>query len=410
MPSRLAGLHRLHVGLIFVACACAREASTPPITEFHLIPGPAGPQSGESSLAADATGTLHMTWLERLPDSSVALRYAQRSGERWDSTRTIAVRRDLFVNWADFPTVSSTASGRVLVHWLQRSTASKYSYDAHLVSSTDAGVSWSPPIRLHTDSSASEHGFVSFVPVADSAMAFWLDGRDTKGGEGHDHGAMQVRGASISRTGSLGPEMSVDARTCDCCQTAAALSARGPVVAYRDRSDDEVRDIVVSRLNGDAWTPAVKVHDDHWQIDACPVNGPAIFASGDTVAVAWFTAARDTAKVQLAVSTDAGATFGPPVRIDGGNPAGRVSLTPDGKGALIVAWVERLTGENAEVRARRVTFDGHASSPTVITKSSAARASGFPRLARAGTRLYASWTQPGDTARVLVAVAELEQR
>lgn len=394
---------------VLVVGACARKASTPPLNEFQSVQSPAGAQSGESSLATDASGTLHMTWMERLPDSSVALRYARRAGDRWDTTRTIAVRRDFFVNWADFPSVTSTRSGRVLVHWLQRSSAGKYSYDARLASSSDAGASWTPSVRLHADSSASEHGFVSMVPVADSAIAFWLDGRGTQAGDGHDHGAMQVRAASVSNTGSLGPEMSVDVRTCDCCQTASALSARGPVVAYRDRSDEEVRDIVVTRFDGGSWTPPVKVHDDQWRIEACPVNGPAIVARGDTVAVAWFTAARDTARVQLAVSTDAGTTFGAPTRIDAGSPVGRVAMIDDGAGALIVAWVERVQGESAEVRARRVAFAGGASDPIVITRSSAARASGFPRLARVGTKIFASWTQPGDTSRVLVAVSEAQR-
>ncbi len=64
------------------------------------------------------------------------------------------------------------------------------------------------------------------------------------------------------------------------------MTARGPVVAYRDRSVDEVRDIaVVRRVNGTWTTPAV-VHDDHWQIAACPVNGPALASRGDTVVIA----------------------------------------------------------------------------------------------------------------------------
>ncbi len=353
-----------------------------------------------------------MTWLERLPDSSVALRYARRDRDLWDSTRTITTRRDLFVNWADFPSITVTARGRLLVHWLQRSSAGKYSYDAILAHSSDQGRTWSAPVRLHSDSSPSEHGFVSVAPVGDSAVAFWLDGRATKAGEGHEGGAMQVRMTSISASGAVGEqsEALVDDKSCDCCQTAAALTSRGPVVAYRDRSDDEIRDIVVSRLDGGQWTVPSPVHNDGWHIEACPVNGPAIVARGDTVAVAWFTGARDTAKVQVAFSTDAGVSFGAPVRLDAGNPAGRVAMTFDERGWAIVAWVERLAGEAAEVRARVVAPDGRATAPAVVTRSSAARASGFPHLARIGDRLYAAWTEPGDSARVRFAVASLARR
>lgn len=377
-----------------------------------MIDSPAATGSGESHLAVDAAGTLHLTWLERLPDSSVAMRYARRTSDRWSAPQTVTAGRNLFVNWADFPSVTVTSSGHLLVHWLQRSSAGKYSYDAMLSQSVDDGATWRTPVRMHTDSSASEHGFVSLLPVGDSAMAFWLDGAATHASEGHESGAMQVHTAAISRDGTRGPESVIDGRSCDCCQTAATVSARGPIVAYRDRSESEIRDIVVSRLEGGVWSAPSRVHNDDWHIEACPVNGPAIVARGDTVTVAWFTGARDTAKVQVAYSFDGGATFGPAVRLDGGNPAGRVAMTLGGdtQGSVIVAWVERLAGEDAEVRARVVAPDGTLSAPVVITHSSAARASGFPRLARIGNRLFASWTAPGDSARVRLAVASLALR
>jgi hypothetical protein len=278
-------------------------------------------------------------------------------------------------------------------------------------SSADNGVTWSTPVRLHSDSSASEHGFVSVVPVGDSALAFWLDGRATHPGAGHDGGggAMQVYSASISSTGRPVGEQMIDVRSCDCCQTTAALTGRGPVIAYRDRSDREIRDIVVSRFAEGVWSAATPVHNDEWHIEACPVNGPAIVASGDSVAVAWFTGARDTAKVQVAFSTDAGGSFGKPVRVDGGNPAGRVAMIRENNGTVVVAWVERLAGEDAEVRMRTVAPDGTTGEPQVISKSSAARASGFPRLARAGDKLFAAWTAPGDSARVRVAVMPIDR-
>jgi hypothetical protein len=393
-----------------VTLAACGQAASPAIGTFAALESPARTLSGESHLAVDASGSLHMTWLERLPDSSVALRYARRQGDAWEATRTVVTRRDLFVNWADFPSVTVTTAGRVLVHWLQRSSAGKYSYDAMLAHSSDLGETWSTPVRLHADSSASEHGFASIVPLGDSAVAFWLDGRGTTAAEGAEHGAMQVRMASISASGERGAEMAVDVRSCDCCQTASAMTTRGPVVVYRDRSEEEIRDIVISRYDGTGFSEPATVHNDGWHIEGCPVNGPAIVARGDTVAVAWYTGARDTAKVQVAFSSDGGVSFGTPVRLDAGNPAGRVAMTFDGNGSAIVAWVERMTGEDAEVRARIVAPDGATTPPVVVARSSAARASGFPRLARVGNRVYASWTEPGDSARVRLAAAEVGGR
>jgi hypothetical protein len=146
------------------------------------------------------------------------------------------------------------------------------------------------------------------------------------------------------------------------------------------------------------------VHRDGWRIDACPVNGPAVSASGRRVAVAWFTAANDSARVKVAFSDDAGATFGAPVRVDDGNPAGRVDVELLADGSALVTWIERTGADDAAVRARRVS--GTATEPgtaMTIASSSAERASGFPRTAVSGDHVIFAWTVPGTPSEVRVA-------
>lgn len=219
---------------------------------------------------------------------------------------------------------------------------------------------------------------------------------------------MTVHSTSIGSSG-LGAELRLDDRNCECCQVNAAVAATGPVVVYRDRSEDEIRDIaIVRRVNG-AWTSPAHVHDDGWRISACPVNGPAIAARGDTVVVAWFTGAQDTARVRVAWSTDAGASFAPPVRIDGGSPVGRVDveLLPDGNAA--VSWLERVPPETGEVRVRRVPRTGAPGEPVVIARTSAARPSGFPKIVRRGDHLLAAFTIPGDSSVIRLSTLPLTQ-
>jgi hypothetical protein len=185
------------------------------------------------------------------------------------------------------------------------------------------------------------------------------------------------------------------------------MTASGPVVAYRDRSPDEIRDIYVVRRVRGAWTKPERVHDDGWRINACPVNGPAIAARGDTVAVAWFTAANDSARVKIAFSRDAGATFGAPTIVDAGNPAGRVDVTLLPDGAAFVTWIERTAGDTAAVLGRRVEPRGERGAPMTIANSSAARASGFPRMALAREHIVFAWTEPGRPTRVRAARVKL---
>ena len=408
MPADLRKL--LAASVVACVVACTRTADQPVETGvITAIDAPAGPNSGEPNLAVDGAGRVHLSWLERNADSSVSLRLAVRDNGQWSTPVTVTTGRDLFVNWADFPSVFVAPSGRIVMHWLQRQPGGKYSYGVRVSQSTDGGASWSDPKQLHDDHGAGEHGFVSFFAAdGDSVEAVWLDGRAT-GGEGHEghHGSMQLGNGRIAADGGITPSVMIDDRICDCCQTSAAVTMRGPVVVYRDRSAEEIRDIaIVRRVNG-KWTEPTRVHADDWHIEGCPVNGPSVVADGDNVAVAWFTGARDTAKVNIAFSKDAGATFSAPVRVDDGQPAGRVDVEFDGDGRAMVTWLERVGEEGAEVRLRAIAPDGVRGDAMVVANSAAARSSGFPRVVRSGDELIFAWTQPGDTARVRMASTRL---
>src|SRR3546814_12280852 len=98
------------------------------------------------------------------------------------------------------------------------------------------------------------------------------------------------------------------------------LTARGPLLAYRDRTVDEIRDIHVARLEDGAWRTLPAVHADNWKIAGCPANGPAIAAVGNDAIVAWYSAANDVPNLQVARSSHAGHTFAAPVVGDDGTP------------------------------------------------------------------------------------------
>ncbi len=191
-----------------------------------------------------------------------------------------------------------------------------------------------------------------------------------------------------------------------------------PVVAFRNRADGEIRDIYVSRLVSSGWTSSVPVHDDGWVFGGCPVNGPAMAARGAQVAVAWFTAPNNEPRVYVAFSEDAAQTFGQPVRVDHARALGRVDVELLDDGSALVTWLEHDPAGSrgaAAIVSRRVAPDGARSDPVALAAADAARASGFPRIARLGRdRLMVAWTDPG-TARFLndragkvrVAVADL---
>ena len=417
MNVRMAGLsmtsaysRSLHstLGFLVLLVGCAPgEGSTVTLGEIETLASPAGAGSGEPNLSVGPDGRAYLSWLEPAADSSHALRFATLEGDRWSAPRTITQRKDLFVNWADFPSVVPVSGQTLAAHWLQRSGTAKYAYEVRIAQSTDGGTTWSAPVVPHRDGTPTEHGFVSLFAFRDSLGAVWLDGRNFARAPKGEKAAMMLVMTSVAASGATGSEHVLDERVCDCCQTSWAAAASGPVLVYRDRLSGEVRDISIIRWSDSGWTKGTAVHADGWTIDFCPVNGPAVAADGQRVAVAWFTGARDSSRVFLARSADGGATFGEPVRIDDGKPVGRVDVEVDQRGGALVSWMEFTSAQQADVRVRRVDADGTLGSSVVVAQSSGQRASGFPRMVVAGDHLIFAWTESGKPAGVRVARARL---
>lgn len=406
------------LSLGFIACA-GREPRTEQRLSVVPIPSPTGPHSAEPFLSSSGKEDLILSWLQRESDSvtvSLKLSVSDSSGS-WRPVAEVVKATNLFVNWADFPSVVPLANGRLLAHWLQRSGPGKFSYDVRLAESADGGRTWSPDVSPHGEGIPAEHGFVTLLPRSDSsADVIFLNGQPmppaTEGAGHGGHGPpMQLAHARWNGSGTpLAPESILDPRICDCCQTAAALTAQGPVILYRDRSETENRDISIQRLVNGAWTAAKPLHADGWTIDACPVNGPAISADGDRVAAVWFTGARDTAKVQLVFSTDAGATFSPPVRIDAGQPSGRVDVELLDGGDALVTWIEQTAKDAAEVRARIVRADGTVEPALALSAVKGGRATGFPRMVRRRHDVVLAWTVPGAVSTIQLASLRVAPR
>ena len=373
---------------------------------------PLNPPLGEGSLWPKLStfgDDVVLSWQERDAENQWSVKMAILDESGWAPARTVArstEERGFFINWADFASADFLDADLLVAHWLPRGLNSGYDYGVRIARSTNRGRTWTEPWTPHTDDTRTEHGFVSKFPLENGGIGLvWLDGRssvDVDGKKGIP-GAMGLRYRSLDRGGLPGPEELIDDRVCDCCQTDAAVSASGPVVVYRDRAEEEVRDIYMTRLVDGHWTEGTPVHADGWVIPACPVNGPAVTARENEVAVAWFTGAGEEPKAQVAFSTDGGVHFGEPIRVDDGRALGRVDVLWLENGSALVMWLERRP-RTAEVLVRQVWPDGRISGEAVVTMTSAGRDSGFPRVIQDSMgRLVFAWTQTGSDRRVRMA-------
>jgi hypothetical protein len=386
----------LSVGLL----ACSDTASQPNI---QITRSPAGRDAAEPYLFTDPAGTVHLSWIEK-QDNTAFLKLSHWESERWTEPVTVASGTGWFVNWADYPSVVSNGKGQFVAHVLEYSAPGTYTYDVKIITSPD-GSAWSASAVLHDDGEKAEHGFVSMVPWGEEVLVSWLDGRntthpketspDTTGAHQAPSGAMTLRAAVLDYAGNKMQEWELDDGVCDCCQTSAAVTDQGPVVVYRNRTKSEVRDIAIVRWVNGSWTEPRAIHNDHWTIDGCPVNGPRSEALGHSLAVAWFTMASGKPVVKVAFSLDAGATFGEPVVVSGAEATGRVDLVLLDERTALVSWME-----GASIRVAKVRADGTQEPGLILGHSSVERSSGFPQLAVSGSTVVFAWTD--DEAHTIV--------
>jgi hypothetical protein len=427
---------RLLVTAAAVSAAVASAASAgPPATRAartlapalgppSALPSPAGPGSSEPHLSRSRDGEVWMSWLEPREGGGHALRAAKLVGQTWSAPVNAAEGDSFFVNWADRPSVLALGGGRLAAHWLRRFGPETYSYEIRIAFSGDSGRTWSRPLCPHRDATATEHGFVSLLPEMDGVRAFWLDGRNfavaranwhpEKEGEDSEHehapqADMTLRTALVHPDGSLSDEAELDGRACDCCPTAAVGLVHGLLIAYRDRSPEEVRDIALIRRMDGAWSGIKPLHADAWKIAGCPVNGPAMDAAVDRVAIAWYSEAGGSARVFAAFSKDRGKSFGAPIGVDQGAPLGRVDVALLEDGSALVLWLE-THGSAAQILARRVREGSSRSPPVTIAETVPWRTSGVPRLVRDGGRVIFAWTEAGYPSQVRVAEAAAHTR
>ncbi len=399
--------HACLMGFAVLALVACKPSTTPAPAkpaangdyqhEVWVLPAAAGSSAPDLSVAPD--GRLLLSWINRTEGRRNALQfgsYTDKGG--WQSQpRTIAVGNSLMVNWADTPHMRGTPDGALWMQWLQTDAASPMAYDTVLARSRDGGMTWNQITRVNNDGKAAEHGFAAMWAEGEDAIGVaWLDGRDNapEHDDGdHAAGAMQLRQLDFDLDLQRGTDNVLDASVCDCCQTDAAVTTKGPLVVYRDRSEDDIRDIAVVRRTTGKWNAPVSVHADGWKIAGCPVNGPAIAASGHDAVVGWYSEAGNTPALRLARTTDAGDTFAAPVMVESGAQVlGRVDVAI-GEKQVWVTWLREANGVQTLMLARYTPdLSRELQRMEISTLKGRGHATGTPKLVVNSTAAWLVWT------------------
>jgi hypothetical protein len=403
------------------------------------IPSPAGANTGEPQLTTSTRGLL-LSWVEHA-GAKTTLRFSERTQTGWTQARTVASGDDWTVNGIDVPTVLRLSSGTLVAQWLQSAGVGMHANDVRLSYSTDDGKTWGRPFTPYPEQGARERLLASLFEMPNGELGLiWLSGgaappatgtpqtRDSShshGGDDHAHQQdgsghqgqrghdargtmssmveMSLRFAAFDGTWKQVAELPVDPRVCECCSTAAVVTPDGVLAAYRNRSDDEIRDIYVSRFAQGRWSEPAVVHADNWRIPACPINGPALSARSRDIAIVWYTVKEDQGHSYAAFSSDSGRTFGNPIRLDETASLGRVDVEMLPDGSALATWIEVADG-GSQFRTRRVARDGTRSAPVTVATLTGNRTA--PRIGRYGDDLIFAWTN-GRSSQVRTASARL---
>ena len=358
------------------------------------------PENSSESFLLSTDKDLFISWTEQVLDSNF-LYVTKLEGGSWSNKKLITKGTDWFVNWADFPSISyNNLSNSIFSFHLQKSSQETFSYDVNY--HINSKETWNDMNKIHDDNTFSEHGFVSSIPYKDGFMVSWLDGRNTYGvgDHGHAKGAMTIRSAILDSNGNIVNQNVIDEMVCECCQTSMAISGGIPIVVYRNRSDGEIRDIYFSRYIDSNWSDPEPVHDDGWEINGCPVNGPNVDSYGDNVVVSWFSASNGRPKVNLKFSTDNGRTFGDKILIDEveNSPLGRVDIEFISETEAMISWLSTVDGKG-KLLIRKIKTNGEIGLIKVVDEISTERSTGFPQIEKFNDDVYISWTDNSELGK-----------
>ena len=349
-------------------------------------------------------GSVSLTWISSDDDMNANLNFRQFKDENWTNTQTLSIGSDWFINWADFPT-HAISGDQVLTSYLKKSASGTYTYDVFLSLHKLSGEKIKEDFILNTDGFKAEHGFVSIVAKDNEGFLIsWLDGRNTVEKDiNGNHKPMTIRFAEITNAGDIINEVELDSSVCDCCQTSITYTDKGPVVVYRDRSEEEVRDIYVTRNINDEWETPIPVHNDGWIIYGCPVNGPKVVSNSNNLALSWFTVSNGKPTVNLSFSESYGSSFGSPIKINDLNAIGRVDAAFLNEKEVIVSYME---GDDigTYLRIKKVSINGKVSEPITVSKIDSGRGTGVPQLEILDDEIFIVWTVFDDENNQLKTV------
>ncbi|TAN17827.1 MAG: hypothetical protein EPN37_06155 [Chitinophagaceae bacterium] len=246
--------------------------------------------------------------------------------QKFSSPVSIPIEQDLSIHEEGMPKIAVKGDGSLFVMY-ETSVPSKNSRwglgDIRYIQSFDGGKSWTSPKSVAPEEIAKglSCNFSDLTRLSDGEIGITWLGTNPRSMEmkahamtNMDHAMSEMkhtmheegRPVEFAKTegkNGMSRPILIDPSACQCCRTAVSSNKSGGIsIAYRDLMPGDIRDISVSTSdnNGNTFSVPLSFSDDHWVVDGCPHDGPAIVAIGSRGFAAWFTGSKKDEGVNYA--------------------------------------------------------------------------------------------------------------
>lgn len=265
-------------------------------------------------LTSDEEGRPLVSWVEMKDDREKYLYFAF-----WDEGDALFAEPEILqlpdhtaVHEEGMPKMAVKRDGSLLVFY-EVSESSPHSRwgvsDIRFQRSFDRGKTWTSPRSVDPDKPMdASASFSGIARLADGEIGIgWLGTNPDTARVGRP-----VLFAKSTAEGDFSPPVVVDSTACQCCRVAMTGREDGAiVVAYRDLSPEDIRDIsyAVSTDGGQSFGPPRDVSGDQWKVPGCPHNGPSVISDGENSYLVWFSGGAESG-IRFAEVDESGEVIG----------------------------------------------------------------------------------------------------
>lgn len=281
-------LYNLIFGL-FISCSSHQPAS-----DISLLSG-VNHDASCVFLTNDNLGNPVVSWAET--DSAGAkyfyFSFWNSDQGRFDGRMNIPIPQNTSIHDEGMPKIAFKADGTMIATFETSIPVpgSKWGKgDIEYSTSSDRGKTWTKPASVQAEHPyEGSINYSGIVRLDDGELGMaWL-GSNTGGVSGRP-----VLFAKTTPAGTFTKAILVDSAACECCRISLSTDQKGGVnVVFRDLLPGSIRDISIVRSedNGATFSRTASFSKDHWVVEGCPDNGPAVTGNASGTYAAWYAGA-----------------------------------------------------------------------------------------------------------------------